>query len=49
MQEIGFELPQREIVSLKIYDITDRLIKTLFEGEGNAGKYNVIWDGKNEL
>ncbi len=34
--------------SLKIYNIRGQLVKTLFEGELPAGRYELLWDGKNE-
>ncbi len=34
-------------ISLKVYDLAGRLIKTLLEGEQNAGSYRVIWDGRD--
>lgn len=34
--------------SLKIYNVRGQLVKTLFEGNLPAGKYELIWDGKDE-
>ena len=34
-------------VSLKIYDITGRLVRTLVDGKQRAGRYTVRWDGKD--
>jgi len=34
-------------VSLKIYDVTGRLIRTLIEGKQGAGHHAVNWDGKS--
>jgi subtilisin family serine protease len=34
--------------SLKIYNIRGQLVKTLFEGDLPAGRYEVMWDGKDE-
>ena len=34
--------------SLKIYNIRGQLVKTLFEGELPAGRYEMVWDGKDE-
>jgi subtilisin family serine protease len=34
--------------SLKIYNILGQLVKTLFEGDLPAGRYEVMWDGKDE-
>ena len=42
---IGFFIPKRGNVSLKVYDIRGRLVKTLYSGELDAGKYSFRWDG----
>ena len=36
-------------MSLKIYDITGRLIKTLVNEPQEPGYYKVLWDGKDNL
>ena len=41
-------MPQKSDVSLKIYDSSGKLIRTLVEGERKAGKYSLTWDGKDE-
>ncbi|UCH82914.1 MAG: VCBS repeat-containing protein [Candidatus Latescibacterota bacterium] len=33
--------------SLKIYDVTGALIKTLIDGPVNGGRYDIRWDGTN--
>jgi hypothetical protein len=45
---IEFQLPARTAVSLKIYDIQGRLVKTLVKQEMEAGNHQVVWDGKDE-
>ncbi|RMH73087.1 MAG: T9SS C-terminal target domain-containing protein, partial [Gemmatimonadetes bacterium] len=45
---IQYELPQKSLISLKIYDVSGRLVKILIEGEKKAGIHTVLWDGKNE-
>ncbi|NUQ43909.1 MAG: hypothetical protein HUU32_21180 [Calditrichaceae bacterium] len=35
-------------VSLKIYDLPGRLVKTLADGEFSAGTHRVEWDGRDE-
>jgi subtilisin family serine protease len=34
--------------SLKIYNIRGQLVRTLFEGKLPIGRYEIIWDGKDE-
>ncbi len=45
---ISYQLPAKSTVSLKIYDVHGRLIKTLMEEEGEAGYHQVYWDGMDE-
>ena len=45
---ISFNLPKQETVSLKIYDLSGREIRTLINRQGKtAGKHKVAWNGKN--
>ena len=46
--KIGFVIPQKEEVTLKIYDVTGRLCKTLVKKKLDAGTYYFNWDGKGE-
>jgi len=45
---IEFQLPQASHVTLKIYDLQGRLVKTLTNGEFSAGTHRVEWDGRDE-
>ena len=42
---ISFNLPEESRVSLEIYDITGRKIRTLANGRYPAGSNRVVWDG----
>jgi uncharacterized repeat protein (TIGR01451 family)/TQXA domain-containing protein len=44
---IRYALPSSEKVSIKIYDIIGREVKTLVNEEKNAGTYSVLWNGRN--
>jgi len=44
---IRFNLSKNALVSLKIYDITGRLVKTLVNGMMNPDAYNIVWNGSN--
>ena len=50
---INFNVQVDGIVTLKIYDITGRLVKTLinneFKSAGNTRGYDVMWDGKDNF
>ncbi len=41
---IVFDLPKRGYLSLKVYDVKGKLVRTLFSGELNAGSYKADFD-----
>ena len=45
---ISFDLPTKTKVSLRVYDVAGRLIRTLTDGEWDAGRHSIAWDGHNE-
>ena len=45
---IKYALPQRTQISIKIYDITGKLIKTLIDKPMEAGYHTILWDGTDE-
>jgi uncharacterized delta-60 repeat protein len=45
---IKYQLSCYEHVSLQVFDVTGRIVKTLVNDLQVQGKYNVIWDGKDE-
>jgi hypothetical protein len=45
---IAYTLPQKSDVSLMLYDITGREVKSLLKGEMEAGYHSLRWDGKDE-
>ncbi len=45
---IQVSLPQHSSVSLRVYDTIGQLVRTLMEGEQEAGFYLLNWDGKNQ-
>lgn len=44
---IKFSIPVKEFVSIKVYDIIGREIKTLLSEYTNAGMYLLYWDGSD--
>ncbi|NOR17413.1 T9SS type A sorting domain-containing protein [candidate division WOR-3 bacterium] len=53
--EIRYQIPkevdsrQKSVVSMNIYDVTGRLVKTLVNEPQEPGYYRVLWDGKDNL
>jgi acyl-CoA thioesterase-1 len=44
---IDFSVSKSEIISLEIYDITGRLVRTIGNHIYSKGSHHIIWDGKN--
>jgi hypothetical protein len=45
--EIPFSLPSPSHVSVRVYDVTGRLVKTLLDATEPAGAGRVTWDGRD--
>ena len=45
---IRYQLPRTSDVRLLIYDMMGRQIKTLYQGQQNAGYYTVKWNGRSD-
>jgi hypothetical protein len=46
--QINYELPVTKTVSIAIYDLHGRRIRTIMEGQADTGAHVVYWDGKDE-
>ena len=46
---IKYSVPGTSEVSLSIYDLTGRKIRTLVKATKTAGNYEVVWNGKDDL
>jgi subtilisin family serine protease len=46
--EIAYGLPVEVPVSLKVYDVSGRLVRILVAGREKAGYREVVWDGRGE-
>ncbi len=44
---INFSLPQKSNVKLVVYDILGKEVKTLINGDRDAGSYEIRWNGLN--
>jgi hypothetical protein len=47
--EISFGLPTRSKVTIRIYDVGGRLVRTLIEDTLPAGIHNTSWDGRSDV
>jgi hypothetical protein len=45
--QISYALPAAGNVSLRVYDVTGRTVRTLASGHQKAGSYSVSWDSKD--
>jgi FlgD Ig-like domain len=45
---IGYSLPERAPVTLAIYDVSGRVVRTLVRGEVPAGQHVARWDGADD-
>ncbi len=45
--QIRFTIPEQSNVKLEIFDITGRKVTTLVDDDQSAGRYTIVWDGKN--
>ncbi len=46
--KIQYTLPENAKVTVRIYDMLGRVIKTLVSGEESAGMHQITWNGDNE-
>lgn len=46
---IKYEIPRAAEISVKLYTLQGKFIKTLFEGPAVAGRGSVDWNGRNSL
>ncbi len=45
--KIKFDVPEKTLVTLKVYDITGKEIANLFNGDLSAGKFETNWNATN--
>ncbi len=46
--QIGYYVDRESDVSLRIYDVTGRHVRTLIESRQSPGEYTELWDGTDE-
>ena len=45
--EIKFSLPEKNMVTITVYDVVGRIVKNLMHKNQDAGNYSVFWDATN--
>ncbi len=45
---VSFTVPKKEKVSVRVYDVSGRFVRTLTDKTFDAGKHSITWDGTNE-
>jgi len=46
---IAYDIKAKGLVTIRLYDVAGRLVRTLVEGVKDAGSYTAVWDGMNNL
>jgi hypothetical protein len=49
MTTIKFDMKEKGLVALRIYDVSGRLVRTLVDEARDAGAYTIRWDGRNNI
>jgi spore coat protein A len=47
--KVNFQLPRKDHVSIRVYDVRGGLVDELVDGERPAGRHEVIWEGRTAL
>jgi hypothetical protein len=46
---LNYTLSEKSVVSVKIYDLSDNLVKTIFQGTLPSGQQTIVWNGTNNV
>ena len=49
LTQIRYDLPEDQLVSITIYDVMGRNIRTLMNVNQSAGYHSIHWDAKNKV
>jgi hypothetical protein len=47
LTRIDFAVPKKSNVSLAVFDVSGRMVRTLTDGAREAGRYSINWDGRD--
>jgi flagellar hook assembly protein FlgD len=45
---VSFTVPEKEKVSIRVYDVSGRFVRTLADRTFEPGMHSVTWDGTND-
>jgi hypothetical protein len=45
---IGYDVPQASHVSIRVYDVAGRLVRTLVDESAEPGRHEAVWGGRND-
>ncbi|MBD3348871.1 MAG: hypothetical protein GF400_06705, partial [Candidatus Eisenbacteria bacterium] len=45
---VAYHVPQESEVSIRVYDVTGRLVRTLVDGMEEPGVHEAVWDGRSD-
>lgn len=45
---ISFSLPSAGRTSVRVYDVTGRVVRTLADGDMTAASHSLVWDGRDD-
>jgi hypothetical protein len=48
MTRLAFELPRDGRAVVRIHDLTGRVVRTLVDGQREAGRHEVTWQGRDD-
>jgi hypothetical protein len=43
-----FELPRASVVSVRVHDLSGRVVRTLVDGAREAGRHEAVWQGRDD-
>ena len=45
---VAYHVPSESDVTIRVYDVSGRVVRTLVDGVVDPGRHEVVWDGRND-